>query len=108
MHAGQGRAILPRPRTCVRHLPQPGQGSASGVASRAFASVSSSANSTILFSGRRIAIIFRRRHQGAPSGMRQYERMMGDFARQYLANMEHIGVPREASFSPTLAKFMEA
>ena len=46
--------------------------------------------------------------EGARSGMRQYERMMGDFARLYLANMEHIGVPREASFPQGLAKFMEA
>ena len=50
----------------------------------------------------------RRRHRGAQSGMRQYERMMGDFARQYLANMEHIGVRREEGFPPALAKFMEA
>ena len=55
-----------------------------------------------------LAIIFGGGIEGAQSGMRQYERMMGDFARQYLANMEHIGVRREEGFPPALAKFMEA
>ncbi len=55
-----------------------------------------------------LAIIFGGGIEGARSGMRQYERMMGDFARQYLANMEHIGVPREAGFPPAIAQFMEA
>ena len=55
-----------------------------------------------------LAIIFGGGIEGARSGMLQYERMMGDFARQYLANMEYIGVPREAGFPQELAKLMEA
>lgn len=55
-----------------------------------------------------LAIIFGGGIEGAQSGMRQFERMMGDFARQYLANMEHIGVQRESGFPQGLAKYMEA
>ncbi len=55
-----------------------------------------------------LAIIFGGGIENAQSGMRVFERMMGDFARQYLANMEHIGVPRDANFPPSLAQYMEA
>lgn len=55
-----------------------------------------------------LAVIFGGGIEGAQAGMRRFERMMGDFARQYLAYMDAIGVPREAGFPPSLAKHMEA
>ena len=55
-----------------------------------------------------LAVIFGGGIEGARSGMRQFERMMGDFARQYLSNMEYIGVRRETGFPQGLAKYMEA
>ena len=55
-----------------------------------------------------LAVIFGAVIEGARIGMRQFERMMGDFARQYLSNMEYIGVRRETGFPQGLAKYMEA
>ena len=55
-----------------------------------------------------LAIIFGGGIEGAQSGMDKYHQLMRDFARQYLANMEYIGVSRSGQLATSLAKHVEA
>ena len=55
-----------------------------------------------------LAIIFGGGIEGARSGMRQYEHMMGDFVRQYLLYTDWLGINRGESLAKGLARFVEA
>ena len=55
-----------------------------------------------------LAVIFGGGVEGARAGMRRAERVFGDFARQYLAYTDWLGIGRGEQFPKELARYMEA
>ena len=55
-----------------------------------------------------LAIIFGGGIEGARAGMRQFERLMGHFAQQYLSYTDWLGLHRGEAFPNGLARYLEA
>ncbi len=55
-----------------------------------------------------LAVIFGGGVEGARAGMRRAHRVVGDFARQYLAYAAWLGIDRSEQFPRELARYMEA
>ena len=55
-----------------------------------------------------LAIIFGGGIEGARGGMRQFERLMGHFAQQYLSYTDWLGLHRGEAFPNGLARYLEA
>ena len=55
-----------------------------------------------------MAIIIGGGIEGAQAGMRQVERMMGNYVRQYLAYTDWLGIHRGDSYPKELARYLEA
>ncbi len=55
-----------------------------------------------------LAIILGGGIEGARVGMRRFERLMGDYVRQYLAHMDWLGIHRGEQFPKGLAQYLEA